>query len=621
MRTWQQAKQHAASQGMAIILRRQDRDQNRYNYYYETTPETYEEAGESGKPGCRYRIGDSLIVRLNTSKEKITYNTISREGTLWTEIFDDITILGWSYTLVLPKQHPEKGRLTASGTTNSTLPRMRQLTLDTGRSTTPRDPPSAGSLLGRIMNLTKRKTPTSSPAASPELETARVAPSQPSQEETHTTGTTTADVHHRADSQVPQSNKSVTAFSTEQAPQDLDDDTANEADNESVNTLDATGIPDETYKQPKTKTNPARTQPSTAPAQKPKKTINEDIEIDPVQPKRDATPTHHRPEELIRPSTGASNWWKQQRGQVITKEGAANPLVREAGILLADLENLSDAIRRNNNSVDAGVPFFMPKGKPIQLPCPGAIDEDLMADLNEAMRSCAERLTHATSAWMFRVIADKEKRLDEIQNSWNPTAEEQREIEIVKNSRRHHIRLFFDDLKEPGKAFRYFKTPDTTNGDRLILPDPTTDTIHATGRRYSRGNNTAGRTGASRPRSNTRDPATNQQHPMEKTEYTSNVDRRQPGEYRPPNGRPQHQRQWNGHNRTGRNWNGRRNPPSFKQQWHRTTNRHTGWNGNSYRPAEPIYHTINQQHQEGHYPPHPGSFRTRTFRNSGPGNR
>ena len=176
--------------------------------------------------------------------------------------------------------------------------------------------------------------------------------------------------------------------------------------------------------------------------------------------------------------------------------------VRKLGKLLADIENLHNAINRSNNYKDNGYPVVLPLGRQIQTPCPELITDDMITELNTVMNECADRLTEVVTTRQRDHVKKLEGEAARILREWEPTAEEVLGIQRVKAARVTQIRLYPDHLNPNPGILSFFTAPDISKGERLIVPNYDTNRIQSTGMRHPAAR---GRQGRSTHRNGNRD--------------------------------------------------------------------------------------------------------------------
>lgn len=178
--------------------------------------------------------------------------------------------------------------------------------------------------------------------------------------------------------------------------------------------------------------------------------------------------------------------------------------VREAGILMADFENLHQATTRTSLYGDAGYPSVLPQGRRIQTPCPDLISTDLVEDMNAIMHECSVRLTERLHRAQLEHMEMLQTRALTVLGDLQPTEDQKRGLEKVMAGRLNHARPF-PDLQPLVGSLPFFLGPNRTKGEALIVPNPAVNSFLSTGNRTPGGGNGANPPNAQRrPRSSSR---------------------------------------------------------------------------------------------------------------------
>lgn len=185
---------------------------------------------------------------------------------------------------------------------------------------------------------------------------------------------------------------------------------------------------------------------------------------------------------------GASRTTLQER---LRAEFAATDLlgdenIRNIGKLLAKIDDLDAAIGRSRDYGDIGYPTVLPSCRTIQSPSPTLLNDDLVKKMNLILHQCGEKLT---TVLMEAQIEERNRlriEVDEALSALKPTPEQEAAIELQRK-RRRRTEGSIKDLPENEEALPFLRAPDTTKGERLIVPNRDIGRIFSTGERKPRG--------------------------------------------------------------------------------------------------------------------------------------
>lgn len=164
-----------------------------------------------------------------------------------------------------------------------------------------------------------------------------------------------------------------------------------------------------------------------------------------------------------------------------------DPRIIEAGILLARIDQLSEAVKWREEALAVNVNSFPLRVGPLSSPSGDRFNPELVEQLNATISECAKRCSELVLAEQRKTLAGLIDEKDNLADGWTRTNEERL---AIQEARRFQTK-FFTRRAIPSNPIvgptKYFLPP--SGHIKTIQPNPEIVGQHSTGQRRSRSKN------------------------------------------------------------------------------------------------------------------------------------